>query len=118
MNLGRADVSFDLLRVASADNRAGHGRISKRPGDCYLPGRTSMAIPDFSQAFNKREILRKLRIMKLNVPTSPITRWEIRGAFTRHCAGEQSRRHRRINDHADPARSTVRQNLWFDFPAN
>jgi hypothetical protein len=118
MKVSRSNVSFDLLRVPRTDDGAGHDWISKRPRDRDLARRTSVAIRDYTQAFNQRKILRKLRIMKLNIPTSPITRREIRGAFARHCAGEQSRRHRRINDHADSARSTVRQNLWFDFPAD
>src|ERR1700720_3872319 len=107
MKLNCAHVSFDLLGVASADNGAGHGWISKRPGDCYLPRRMSVAFADFAQTFNQREVLRKLRLMKLGVATSPIARWETRRASAGHCAGEQSRRHRRINNHADSVRSTV-----------
>src|SRR5438270_11658065 len=118
MKVSRSNVSCDLLCVTRTDDGAGYGRLSKRPCNRDLTRRTSVAISDYTQPFNQCEILRKFRFMKLNIPTSPITGREIGGAFARHCTGEQSRRHRRIDDHADSARLTVRQNLWFDFPAN
>ena len=49
-----------------------------------------MAFTDFTQALNQCEVLRKLWFMKLNVPASPITSREIRGAFARHRSGKQS----------------------------
>src|SRR5438552_10227476 len=118
MKVSRANVSLDLLRIASADNGAGHGWVSKRPCDRGLAGRTSVPIPDLAQAFNECQVFRQPRLMKLDIATSPITRWKTRGAFPRHRAREQSRRHWRINDHADSIRSTERQNFWFDFAPN
>jgi hypothetical protein len=48
MKLNSADISFDLLGAARADDRAGYGRILKRPGNRDLSRRTSMTLTDFS----------------------------------------------------------------------
>src|SRR5712692_3592094 len=56
---GRIDVSFHLLRVASTDDSAGHGWISKRPRDRNLTGRTLHYFADLTQALDQREDSRK-----------------------------------------------------------
>src|SRR3984893_19388599 len=70
---GRVDVSFNLLGVARTDDGTGHRRISQRPGDSDLTGRTLNPFADFSQALNEREILRQPRLAKLDVAASPVT---------------------------------------------
>src|ERR1700730_288256 len=111
MKGGRVNVSFHLLRVACADDRAGHGRISKGPRDRNLTGRTLNPFADFSQTLNQREILRQPRLLKLDVATAPIAFRKICRSVARHRAGQQSGRHWRIDNHADSLRSTISKNL-------
>ena len=116
--VGSADVSFNLLLVASADDGASYGGISQRPRDRDLSWRTSMLLTNFTQAFNQSEIFRELRLLKLDVATAPIAVRETCCSFARHRAGQQAGCHRRIDNHAKLVRSTIRQNLLFDLATN
>src|SRR5207249_1589715 len=116
--IGSADVSLDLLRVARADDGAGHCWISQCPSDSDLPRRTPVAFADPPQALNQREILRQPWFLELGVATSPIARREGIRAFARHRAGQQAGGHWRIDNYAKFFRSAVRENFLFDLAAN
>src|SRR5437588_1111879 len=84
MKGGRVHVSFHLLGVASTDDGTGHGRISQRPRNRNLTGRTLNPLADFSHTLDQRETSRKPRILKFDVATSPITGRKSGGTFSRH----------------------------------
>ena len=50
LKLSCADVLFDLLGVASANNCRGHGSISQNPRNRDLTRWTPVFLTDFSQA--------------------------------------------------------------------
>src|SRR5882724_9874318 len=70
--VSRTDISFDLLGVARADDGASHSRIVQRPCDSDLARRPFVAFADFPQALDESEVLRELRLMKLEIATAPI----------------------------------------------
>ena len=51
--------AIGLACIAGANDRGGHGRVTQRPGNCNLAGRTTMAFPDLTQPFNEGEVSRK-----------------------------------------------------------
>src|SRR6266853_5271709 len=79
-----ADILFDLLCVAGANDCSGHGRISQNPRNRYLTGRTTVFLSHCSQAFYQGEILRQLWFNKLDVAASPIAVGELCRTLARH----------------------------------
>src|SRR5207302_1285355 len=112
---GRIHISFHLGSVASTDDSAGHGWITQHPRDRNLTGRTLNPLADLTQPLDQREVLRKPRLLKLDVATPPVAVRKTGRSFSRHRAGQQAGGHWRINDHADLVRSTIRQNLLLNF---
>ena len=77
-----------------------------------------MALADFPQALDERNILRQPRLLELNVATSPVAVRQTRRALPRHRSGQQAGGHGRIDNHAKSYRSAVRQNLLLNFATN
>src|SRR5262249_60195019 len=73
MKLSRADVLFDLLGTARADDSGGHCRIAQHPRDGDLARRPAMFLTDSSQAVNECGVLRKLGLKKFRGAAAPIT---------------------------------------------
>src|SRR5436190_7534 len=90
------------------------------PHDCHaaIPAGANacvMSYGDGSQALNQRQVLGELWLLEAGGALPPVVVRKALDPLPRHGAGQQSRPHRRVDDHADSLALAERQNLVLRF---
>src|SRR5580692_3230012 len=51
---------------------------------------------------DQRQMAREIRFIEIRMPFAPVVFWKTGNPIAVHCPGQQTGRHRRVNDHPDP----------------
>ena len=73
-----------------------------------------MSLANRTQQVNKLKIARQFRLLKVQVPATPIVVRESAGPLPSHRTAKQPGPHGRVNNHSDILLGAVGQNFFFD----
>lgn len=107
--------SGGLLGVAGADDGSGDGGVAKGPGDGNLADGAVVALGDFAEVIDEREIAGEIGLGEIVMAVTPVIFGKFGGALAGHGTGEQAGGHGRVDDDADIFMQAVGQDVFFHF---
>src|SRR5450432_4672334 len=93
--------SVNLVGSSCADNCSGNDRIMQRPGNGYHARLDRVSLSDLTQEFHELKVAREFGFAEVGTAASPVVLGHVLDTLGGHLAGQQSRRHGRVVDHAD-----------------